>query len=91
MGQFPAECGKVELTSSGSGHDIIVGAGKEPLVESEKFPDQTLDAVANHGIADLAAGCYAEARSPRVYWPAYDQKMGRPGLGAGSRQSRVFR
>jgi len=39
MGQFPAECGKVELTSSGSGHDIIVGAGKEPLVESEKFPD----------------------------------------------------
>jgi hypothetical protein len=39
MGQFPAECGKVELTSPGTGNDIIVGAGKELLVESEKFPD----------------------------------------------------
>ena len=66
MGQFPAECGKVELASSWPGHDIIVGAGKEPLVESEKFPDQPLDTVADHCIANLATGSDAKARSPIV-------------------------
>ena len=76
MGQFPAESGKVEHASPWPCHNIIVCTGKEHLVESEKFPDQPLDAVADNGIADLATGCYPKARSPIVHWPANDQKMG---------------
>ncbi len=53
--QFLGYLSGVETIGSLPGNDIEIGSGKESLVQPEKLPDQALQPVSHHCVADLAA------------------------------------